>query len=325
MPIPILVWMAAGVGAAGIKLFKDAQSPKAIIESTVGRYKEEKYRFFTLEQKALPTVENIAEQKLSAWNQYKRVFAVIKKIENRPPKYSFKSHEDLRLMQGDIDRLSTIANLVDVIKEKKLDKIGTGLCSVITLHGGAATLQAQEEGQEKPEESILEKFVSSSMDSTELSEMEEYAVINNLLRFPPLVEDKELDNIEAETMDKNKAFAFKEDLDKKSLAIADARERLKRLLEILVYIEEKITKLRELHLGQIEYLENLVKTKTDYTKFDDDEKGHLSYTIALGFVLREAARTDVIISNDDIATVNRDELHKVLDKSIDLIPIQPAK
>ena len=45
MPIPLAIWAAAGLGAAGVKLYKSVNSSKNIVDNAVLRYAEERYKF----------------------------------------------------------------------------------------------------------------------------------------------------------------------------------------------------------------------------------------------------------------------------------------
>ena len=46
MPIPLVVWAAAGIGAAGLKLYKSATSSANMVKNAIERYNEERFKFY---------------------------------------------------------------------------------------------------------------------------------------------------------------------------------------------------------------------------------------------------------------------------------------
>ena len=73
---------------------------------------------------------------------------------------------------------------------------------------------------------------------------------------------------------------------------------------------------------QILFLQNLLTTKTDYAAFTLEEKDRLNFVVALGFVLRELARTDIVLKNGNMSILNRSGLRIPLAKAQDLLPME---
>ena len=48
MPIPLALWAAAGIGAAGMKLYMNLNSPETVVRNATERYNEERYKFLSL-------------------------------------------------------------------------------------------------------------------------------------------------------------------------------------------------------------------------------------------------------------------------------------
>ena len=46
MPIPLALWAAAGIGAAGMKLYMNLNSPETVVRNATERYNEERYKFY---------------------------------------------------------------------------------------------------------------------------------------------------------------------------------------------------------------------------------------------------------------------------------------
>ena len=52
MPIPLALWAAAGIGAAGMKLYMNLNSPETVVRNATERYNEERYKFYKTNGKA---------------------------------------------------------------------------------------------------------------------------------------------------------------------------------------------------------------------------------------------------------------------------------
>ena len=98
MAIPIFVWAAAGIGAAGLKLYKSATSSENMVKNAIERYNEERFKFYKKMEELLPQVEALGHLKLDTWHHYEEVFAILDKIENLPGHYTYKSHKNMHLL-----------------------------------------------------------------------------------------------------------------------------------------------------------------------------------------------------------------------------------
>ena len=54
MPIPLVVWAAAGIGAAGLKLYKSATSSENMVKNAIERYNEERFKFYKVLEQLTP-------------------------------------------------------------------------------------------------------------------------------------------------------------------------------------------------------------------------------------------------------------------------------
>ena len=59
MPIPLVVWAAAGTGAAGLKLYKSATSSENMVKNAIERYNEERFKFYKVLEQLTPEVEEL--------------------------------------------------------------------------------------------------------------------------------------------------------------------------------------------------------------------------------------------------------------------------
>lgn len=322
MPIPLAFWAAAGLGAAGLKLYKSVTSSKNMVENTVNRYAEERYKFYKKQEELLPVIEKLGQVKLSAWSGYGRMFHIVEQIENRPGHYTFKSHKNLHLMPYDIKKLKKIVDVVATMHKNNLDRVGTGVLTVVALQGGAANNYSRDALEEDDVKTILEEISVTPMNSEEYGELEELAVLNAIMSFPHVLgEDAFKDKLETE-MSKEEALDFKSEIDAKSLLLADATGKVERLLDVVKHALTVVTTLRDTQWQQLDYLESVLKKKTDYHFFTLEEKDHLNYGITLGMNLRELARTDIVIKNGNVSVINGAGLQVCYDRLHDLLPIE---
>lgn len=322
MPIPLAIWAAAGLGAAGVKLYKNMTSTKNIVENTIVRYTEERYKFYKKQEELLPIIEQLGREKLEAWSGYGRMFHIVEQIENRPGHYTYKSHKNLHLMPYEVQKLKKMVNIVATMHKNKLDKVGTGVLTVVALQGGAANNYSRDALEEDEVKTILEEIAVTPMDSEEYGELEELAVLDAIMCFPPVLGDEAFKEKNAETMTKEEALAFKNELDVKSLLLADATGKAERLLDVVKHVLAVVRMMKKVHWEQLDYLEATLKRKTDYNFFTLEEKDHLNYGITLGMNLRELARTDIVIKNGNVAVINRAGLQLCYDRLHDLLPIE---
>ena len=68
MPIPLVVWAAAGIGAAGLKLYKSATSSENMVKNAIERYNEERFKFYKVLEQLTPEVEELGRLKLHIWS-----------------------------------------------------------------------------------------------------------------------------------------------------------------------------------------------------------------------------------------------------------------
>jgi len=323
MPIPLAIWAAAGLGAAGVKLYKSVNSSKNIVDNAVLRYAEERYKFLKKEEELMPVVEELGREKLAAWSYYREMFHIMAKVLNRPGHFTYKSHKNMHLLPHEIQKLKKIALVVEAMHQNNLDKIGTGVLTVVALQGGAANNYGKDSLLEEDEEkTILEEIVASPLNSAEYGELEEMAILNAIMSFPHILGHDAFANEDGEQITKEEALAFKNDIDAKSLVLADAAGKVDRLLDVTKHALHIMKALANRHREQVAKLEEILKVKQDYNLFTSAEKDELSYAIALGINLRELARTDVVLKTGNISVINGSALQICYNRVQDLLPVE---
>jgi len=270
----------------------------------------------------LPIIEQLGQVKLAAWIYYRKMFHIMAKVLNRPGHFTYRTHKNMHLLPHEVQKLKKIAHMVEIMHENKLDKVGTGVLTVVALQGGAANNYSKEAYEEDETRTILEEISVTPMDSEAYGELEELAVLNAIMSFPPILGNHAFADKDGEHMTKEEALAFKNELDGKSLLLADATGKVDRLLDVTkhaLYIMRCLTKK---HREEIEKMEKLLEIKQDYNFFTLAEKDDLSYAIALGINLRELARTDIVLKTGNLSVINGSGLQVCYDRVHDLLPLE---
>jgi hypothetical protein len=314
------VWAAAGIGAAGLKLYKSATSAENMVKNAIERYNEERFKFYKVLEQLTPEVENLGHLKLHIWGCYDKVFAILEKIDNLPGHYTYKSHKNLHMLPQDVRKLKRIRHVVERIQEKKLDTEGTGMLTVLALQGGAASSYSQSELERDEAKLVMEKIMDQPLYTSEVTVLDEMSVLESIMCFPKVLRPGYFSDKDGSKMTKDQAVHFKTDTDTHSLLLADAEARGQRLLEVVVHVRKTMELLKNEQREQIQYLQHLLTTKNDYSLFTLEEKDRLNFLVAIGFVLRELARTDIVLKNGSMAILNRSGLRVPLGKAQDLLP-----
>lgn len=320
MPIPLVVWAAAGVGAAGLKLYLNLNSPEAVVKGATDRYNEERFKYYKRMQKLLPLVEELGRAKLTTWMGYERAFNVLDKVENLPGHFTYKSHKNLHMLPQDLRKLRKVVEVVKRIYSEHLDQEGTGLLTILALQGGAASDYSQTAMEEGESRLIMEQIMEQPLFTTEVGPIDEEQVLTAVMNFPEVLPEGYFKGKHGKKISRSAAARYKQKTDRQSLLLADAEGRAERLQNVVSHVLGYLKPLRAQQLEQIEFLEKLLETKQDYETFTLEEKDRLNCMVAIGFVLRELTRRDIVIKNGSMAVINTAGLREVYAKAQDLMP-----
>ena len=288
MPIPLVIWAAAGIGAAGLKLYRSATSAESMVKNAIDRYSEERYKFYKKLDELLPQVEALGELKVRTWTCYDKVFVILETLQNLPGHYTFKSHKNLHILPQDLRRLKKVVKVAQRIRDKGLAKEGTGMLTILALQGGAASSYSQTELARDEAKLVMEKMLDQPLYTSEVTALDEMAVLESVMGFPKVLRPGYFANKNGKNMTKDEASRFKEETDAQSLLLADAQARADRLLDVVNHVLKTMETLKLEQHEQIEFFQSLVLTKTDYNEFTLEEKDRLNFVVSLGFVLRES-------------------------------------
>ena len=103
MSVPIAVWIAAGLGAAGIKLYMDMRDVKQIVENSQARYEDEKYNYYQTQKALLPLLLLAGNLKLEMWQSFERIADALEQIDNLPRQFKYMTFETFRMGKPERD------------------------------------------------------------------------------------------------------------------------------------------------------------------------------------------------------------------------------
>lgn len=326
MPIPLALWAAAGIGAAGMKLYMNLNSPETVVRNATERYNEERYKFYKQMERLVPLIEELGRLKLSAWSKYTAMFDTLDKLINLPGHYTYKSHKNLHMLPQDVRKLRKVADVVKRIHTDHLDIEGTGMLTIVALQGGAASDYSQTALAEGESRLILEQIMEQPLYTSECGVLDEEQVLCAVMDFPKVMprgyfKDRHGRKRERK-VSKRAARRYKELTDKESVRLADATARADRLFHVVTHVLGYMKPLKKEHDEQLDFFTALIKKNNDYDQFTLEQKDRLNFGVTLGFVLRELARTDIIIKNGNVPIINTSALRAVYARAKDLMPAE---
>lgn len=318
MALPIALWVAAGLGAAGLKFYRDLKDVKKILKNAVARYDDEKYNFYQTQKELLPLVLLTGRFKLELWNEFGHFVDEVMKMENPPTRLKYKDFEDFHFGKPEWRALKKQTVIVNKLVDNGLTDLGTGLLTGLAFYGGTLTTKVDEDVKELPGfpvceagSTMLEALSTHTISIESTGNIEECAVLNSILSVPNLVPEFDIDSIKDD--EKDKAMDLKDEIDQSSLDLADAVARMARThlkFEILMEYFEKVKE--EYEVGALKIFK-ILKTKKDFNKFTAEEQELFLYTAYLVKVARKLMKTDVLLKRGNINVLNTLELREIGD------------
>lgn len=325
MALPIALWVAAGLGAAGLKLYRDMKDVKRILKNAVARYDDEKYNFYQTQKELLPLVLLTGRFKLELWNEFGKFVDEVVKMENPPTRLKYKEFENFHFSKPEWKALKKQTVIVNKLVNNGLTDLGTGLLTGLAFYGGTLTTVVDDDFKKLPGfpvceagSTMLEALSTHTITVESSGEIEECAVLNAILSVPNLVPKFDIESISDD--EKDKAMELKDKIDQNSLDLADAVARMARVhlkFEVLMEYFEKVKEEYEISAKKV--LETL-KIKKDFNKFTAQEQENFVYTAYLIKVARRLMKTDVLLKRGNINVLNTLELREIGDVIRKLYP-----
>ena len=139
MSVPIAVWIAAGLGAAGIKLYMDMRDVKQIVENSQARYEDEKYNYYQTQKALLPLLLLAGNLKLEIWQSFERMADALEQIDNLPRQFKYMNFETFRMGKPEREALRDTAKVVNAILKGGMADVGSGVLTALALYGATMT------------------------------------------------------------------------------------------------------------------------------------------------------------------------------------------
>lgn len=326
MAVPIAVWIAAGLGAAGIKLYMDMRNVGQIVENSEARYEEEKYNFYQTQQLLLPLLLRTGNLKLEIWQNLARYAVCIDNIEHLPRQVKYKKFEGFRVGKPERVALKETAAVSEAIINSGLAQAGSGVLTGLALYSGTMTQKLGENditsfpGFPPCEQgsSILEALSTHKVDTLPGGNSPELAVLNAILAVPSVIQDFGVAKLPKN--DKEAAARLKDKIDKHSMELADVVGKMQRITVMMTRVSLYTERTYNEYLTSVKKLEKLVQTKSDYNAFTDAEKELLVYTGFLVRALKKLTRIDILLKRGNMYVFNTIDIRDALDLAGKLFP-----
>ena len=326
MSVPIAVWVAAGLGAAGIKLYMDMRDVKQIVENSQARYEDEKYNYYQTQKALLPLLLLAGNLKLEIWESFERMADALEQIDNLPRQLKYMNFETFRMGKPEREALRDTAKVVNAILKGGMADVGSGVLTALALYGATMTHKFDEDEvsnlpgfpQCDKGTTILEALSTHKIKVPAAGNVAEASVLNAILDVPAVIQDFGVDKLSKN--DKNAAMKLKDKIDKHSMQLADVVGKMQRIHITIERLLNYVQKLNDDYLVQMEKVEQTLLEKKDYEKFTADEKTALVYAAFLVKTLKAMTRIDILLKRGNLYVFNTMDIREVIDQAKVLFP-----
>ncbi len=326
MSVPIAVWIAAGLGAAGIKLYMDMRDVKQIVENSQARYEDEKYNYYQTQKALLPLLLLAGNLKLEIWESFERMADALEQIDNLPRQLKYMNFETFRMGKPEREALRDTAKVVNAIRKGGMADVGSGVLTALALYGATMTHKFDENEvsnlpgfpQCDKGTTILEALSTHQIKVPAAGNVAEASVLNAILDVPAVIQDFGVDKLSKN--DKNAAMKLKDKIDKHSMQLADVVGKMQRIHITIERLLNYVQKLNDDYLVQMEKVEQTLLEKKDYEKFTSEEKTALVYAAFLVKTLKSMTRIDILLKRGNLYVFNTMDIREVIDQAKILFP-----
>ena len=277
---PGAVIAVAGLAVAGFKLYTALSNSAQIVRSSLERYNDEKIRYYTVNKQVLETVIDYGKFKLEIWDEFGALVQLFSRMTNPPGLISYKGMESVHAGRPQMDDIRNMTTAIKALHEQQWDVLGTGMLASLAIYGKTMTQKVEKDqvlhidGFPDTEEgdSVLDSMGSvPAPHHSDNGLIEEGAVLNGILGVPVVVDTDalyaELSDKPITELTKDEAFALKDQIDWRSLKLADAVGRIRRLGETVDSVRSDVERLREVCRSKMEGISLLVQRTPDYNEF----------------------------------------------------------
>ena len=331
---PGAVIAVAGLAVAGFKLYTALSNSAQIVKSSLERYNDEKIRYYTVSKQVLETVIDYGKFKLEMWNEFGALAQLYSRMENPPGLISYKGMESVHAGRPQMDDIRNMIASLHKLHEQQWDVTGTGLLTSLALYGKTMTQKV-----EKDQVLHLDGFPDTQEGDSMLDTMgtvpspnhsdngliEETVYLNGILGMPVVVDTDalyaELSPKPITELTKDEAFALKDQIDWRSLKLADAVGRMRRLGETIDSVRSDVERLREVCRSKLESVSLLVQTAPDYEKFPLTDKQDYQFAVMLQRTMRLLTRLDLILKRGNLCVLNSMAINDCKRQAAELVPL----
>ena len=331
---PGAVIAVAGLAVAGFKLYTALSNSAQIVRSSLERYNDEKIRYYTVNKQVLETVIDYGKFKLEIWDEFGALVQLFSRMTNPPGLISYKGMESVHAGRPQMDDIRNMTVAIKALHEQQWDVLGTGMLASLAIYGKTMTQKVEKDqvlhidGFPDTEEgdSVLDSMGAvPAPHHSDNGLIEEGAVLNGILGVPVVVDT---DALYAELCDKpiteltkDEAFALKDQIDWRSLKLADAVGRIRRLGETVDSVRSDVERLREVCRSKIEGIGLLVQRTPDYNEFSLADKQDYQFAVMLQRTMRLLTRLDLVLKRGNMCVLNAMAINDCKRQAAELVPL----
>ncbi|MBP5737312.1 MAG: hypothetical protein J6W55_07695 [Acidaminococcaceae bacterium] len=331
---PGAVLAVAGLAVAGFRLYTALSNSAQIVKSSLERYNDEKIRYYTVSKQVLETVIDYGKFKLEMWYEFGALAQLYSRMDNPPGLISYKGMESVHAGRPQMDDIRNMIASLHKLHEQQWDVAGTGLLTSLALYGKTMTQKVEKdqvlhlEGFPDTQEgdSVLDTMGTvSPPNHSDNGLIEETVFLNGILGMPVVVDTDalyaELSAKPITELTKDEAFALKDQIDWRSLKLADAVGRMRRLGETIDSVRSDVERLREVCRSKLESVSLLVQTTPDYEEFPLTDKQEYQFAVMLQRTMRLLTRLDLILKRGNLCVLNSMAINDCKRQAAELVPL----
>ena len=331
---PGAVIAVAGLAVAGFRLYTALSNSAQIVRSSLERYNDEKIRYYTVNKQVLEKVVDYGKFKLELWDEFGALAQLYSRMTNPPGLISYKGMESVHAGRPQMDDIRNMTAALKALHEQQWDVVGTGMLTSLAIYGKTMTQKVEKdqvlhiEGFPDTEEgdSVLDTMGTVlAPHHSDNGMIEEGAVLNGILGVPVVVDT---DALYAELCDKpiteltkEEAFALKDQIDWRSLKLADAVGRINRLGDTVESIRSDVERLRDVWRSKIEGIGLLVQRTPDYNEFILADKQDYQFAVMLQRTTRLLTRLDLVLKRGNMCVLNSMAINDCKRQAAELVPL----
>ena len=331
---PGAVIAVAGLAVAGFKLYTALSNSAQIVRSSLERYNDEKIRYYTVNKQVLETVIDYGKFKLEIWDEFGALVQLFSRMTNPPGLISYKGMESVHAGRPQMDDIRNMTTAIKALHEQQWDVLGTGMLASLATYEKKMTQKVEKDqvlhidGFPDTEEgdSVLDSMGSvPAPHHSDNGLIEEGAVLNGILGVPVVVDTDalyaELSDKPITELTKDEAFALKDQIDWRSLKLADAVGRIRRLGETVDSVRSDVERLREVCRSKIEGISLLVQRTPDYNEFSLADKQDYQFAVMLQRTMRLLTRLDLVLKRGNMCVLNAMAINDCKRQAAELVPL----